>query len=95
MNSHILTTADKIIKGERQRDYGAASHSFQTIATMWSAYLGMQIKSEQVALMMVLLKVARSTNTATEDSLVDIAGYAALAWVAQEKTYEEWAERQE
>lgn len=89
MNSHILITADRIINGERQRDYGAADHSFRTIATMWSAYLGIKITSEQVALMMILLKVARSTDTATQDSLVDIAGYAALAWLVKERTNED------
>ena len=80
MNSHILEAAEKVINGERQRDYGEASHSFATIATMWSSYLGKPITPEQVGMMMILLKVARSTNQPTEDSLVDIAGYAALTW---------------
>ena len=80
MNSHILESADRIINGERQRDYGEASNSFATIATMWSSYLGKPITIEQVGMMMILLKVARSTKKPTEDSLVDIAGYAALTW---------------
>lgn len=80
MKNHILESADKAISGERQRQYGSAEHSFGVIAKMWSAYLGVAISPEQVALMMVLLKVGRSTNKPTEDSLVDMAGYAALAW---------------
>lgn len=91
MNNHILKSADKIINGERQHEYGAADHSFSTIAQMWSTYLGTEITAENVAMMMILLKVARSISRATEDSLIDIAGYAALAWVVQEEIHEEWA----
>ena len=80
MNNHILKTADRVISGERQRQYGSAEHSFDVISRMWSAYLGTNISPEKVAMMMILLKVGRSTVIPTEDSLVDIAGYAALAW---------------
>lgn len=53
-------------------------NSFQNIANLWSAYLGEVINPEDVALMMVLLKVARLMEDATHyDSAVDIAGYAA------------------
>ena len=80
MKHHILELADKFISGDRQSMYGCADHSFTVIAKLWSAYLGVGISPEKVAIMMVLLKAGRSTNTATEDSLIDMAGYAALAW---------------
>lgn len=42
------------------------------------AHLGMEITAEDVAVMMALLKIARiGTGTATDDSWVDLAGYAA------------------
>jgi hypothetical protein len=79
MKHRVLNHADNIIHGERQRDYGSASHSFSTIADLWSAYLGHEVTPEQVCMMMILLKIGRSTKSAQFDSLVDIAGYAALA----------------
>lgn len=96
MKHRVLNHADNIIHGARQRDYGSADHSFNTIAKMWSAYLKTEIKPDQVAMMMVLLKVGRSTDSVQFDSLVDIAGYAALAdivingacYVPEEEGYE-------
>ena len=79
MKHRVLNHADNIIHGARQRDYGSASHSFSTIADLWTAYLGHEVRPEQVCMMMILLKVGRSTKSAQLDSLVDIAGYAALA----------------
>lgn len=79
MKHRVLNHADNIIHGARQRDYGSANHSFSTIADLWTAYLGHKVTPEQVCMMMILLKVGRSTESAQFDSLVDIAGYAALA----------------
>ena len=54
--------------------------SFNTIASLWTTYLGLPITPKDVCMMMILLKVARiSLSYAEEDSLVDIAGYAACA----------------
>jgi hypothetical protein len=90
MKHRVLNHADNIIHGARQRDYGSASHSFSTIADLWSAYLGHEVTPEQVCMMMILLKVGRSTKSAQFDSLVDIAGYAALAdTVIDEAHYEQ------
>ena len=54
---------------------------------MWSAYAGIVFSKENVAIMMALLKIARiATGTATEDSFVDLAGYAACGCeIATEK----------
>ena len=74
----ILNRAIECVCGERERDYGSPEDNFGSIAIYWSAHLGMEITAEDVAVMMALLKIARiGTGTATDDSWVDLAGYAA------------------
>lgn len=75
----VLETATKCVCGNREQDYGKPEDNFQTIANFWSEYLGgITITAKDVAMMMALMKIARiKTGTATEDSFVDIAGYAA------------------
>ena len=58
----------------------AREDSFDEIAALWSVYLGHPVIGEDVAMMMILLKVARVMKCVSiDDSLVDIAGYAACA----------------
>ena len=73
-----LEAAIKCVCGERQDQYGTPEDNFGTIANLWTAYLGYPVSAVDVAMMMSLLKIARiKTGTATEDSFVDLAGYAA------------------
>ena len=82
----ILDKAKIIINGERQGTYGEAEDSFSIIAQMWTAYLGKEIKSEDVANMMILMKVARnSSGVYKDDNWIDICGYAALGGEIQSK----------
>ena len=65
---------------DREQTHGKPSDNFRDIAAMWQTYLGISIKEEQVAYMMVLMKVARSkSNGKGLDNLIDTAGYVALA----------------
>lgn len=74
----ILRKAEECVCGHREQDYGTPEDSFQCIARLWSAYYGKQFTPVDVAMMMALLKVARiRTGSATADSFVDLAGYAA------------------
>lgn len=76
----ILMEAEKSICGQREQDYGNPEDNFSTIADLWSAYLNREVSSQDVAMMMILLKVARIKNGGgSGDSYVDIAGYAACA----------------
>lgn len=77
--AQILETATKCVCGRREQDYGRPEDNFQTIANFWSEYLGgITITAKDVAMMMALMKIARiKTGTATQDSFVDLAGYAA------------------
>lgn len=74
----ILQKAEQCVCGQREQDYGSPEDNFQTIANLWSAYKNTKFTAMDVAMMMALLKIARiMTGTATEDSFVDLAGYAA------------------
>lgn len=73
---------------ERGAAYGTPENNFGTIARMWEEYLDArpvseaklnEIRAVDVAMMMVLVKVARHANRPKRDNIVDIAGYALTA----------------
>ncbi|GHV47401.1 hypothetical protein FACS189499_04870 [Clostridia bacterium] len=73
-----LDEAKRCVCGSRSIDYGSLEDNFGLIGGLWSTYKGMSFTPTDVAMMMALLKIARiKTGTATEDSFVDLAGYAA------------------
>ena len=79
----ILDEANAAVFGAREKDYGHPRDDFARIATLWTAYLqgrapvNNQIMPEDVPCLMILLKMARLSNTPNHrDSWVDIAGYA-------------------
>jgi len=76
--TEILTEADNLINGDRQKDYGTPQENFGAIAAMWSAYLGHDVSPTDVCHLMVLLKIARLRNGPHVDSSVDACGYTAL-----------------
>lgn len=80
----ILEAAKQIVCKDREAQYGAPEDSFATIGLMWEAYLkgkygvSIVLLPQDVAAMMVLLKVARgATGKPKDDNWIDIAGYAA------------------
>lgn len=76
--AEILQTAEKMVCGHREQDYGAPEDNFQVIGDLWSTYIGVPIDATDVALMMCLFKIARlTTGAGTADSYIDLAGYAA------------------
>lgn len=73
-----MTEAHDIV-AEREQDYGDASISFARIAALWTAHLNTEVTPNDVALMMILLKVSRTkTSPYKHDNWLDIAGYAHL-----------------
>jgi len=75
-----LETANKLITQDRAKECGTAHANFTCIAALWSAYLAITIKPHEVAIMMNLLKVARTVNSPQkQDSYDDMCGYSALA----------------
>ena len=80
-----LDTAAKIVTGQRQRDYGNKYENHKNISDLWSAYLGKEVSANDVAICMLLVKVARLKHRTTEDCYIDMAGYAAIAGEIQDK----------
>lgn len=74
----ILEKAAQCVCGHREQEYGSPENNFQVIADLWRSYKGVDFTATDVAMMMALLKIARIRGgNATEDSFVDLAGYAA------------------
>lgn len=74
----ILRTAELMVTGTREQDYGTPEENFGKIAALWNAAFGTSFNDQDVALAMILVKVARqSTGGGSTDTWVDIAGYAA------------------
>ena len=76
--AETLDQAKVCVCGQRETDYGSPEDNFKTIADLWSAYKKAEFTPVDVAMMMSLLKIARiASGTGTDDSFVDLAGYAA------------------
>jgi hypothetical protein len=67
------------ILAERGAVYGDAATSMAAVAARWSITLGHPVTPAQVVLCLIDLKLARLThNPKHEDSVCDLAGYAAI-----------------
>jgi hypothetical protein len=72
----LLTEAHDLIHGQREKDYSPPRVNFARIAQVWSAYKGIEFTPEDVAAMMVGLKLCRLANDVNHrDTWIDIAGY--------------------
>lgn len=86
-----MNNADKavsLVLGNRNDDYGHPGEDFRGVALMWSGLLaaklapGAQVTAEDVALLMVALKLRRHAHRPKEDNLVDAHGYLlCLEWI--------------
>ncbi len=78
--SEILKKASGLIDGERNAQHGDRKECHTLIAKMWSAYKGVDFSCEDVAMLMALLKIARTKSGAFNgDCYVDGAGYISLS----------------
>lgn len=86
--SDLLMQAAQIVDGNRNVTHGEKERSFAVIAELWSTYLRAAnvihesniVDSEDVAWMMVLMKIARRLcGTPLADHAIDAAGYAGIA----------------
>jgi Domain of unknown function (DUF6378) len=92
MSESILEEAQRLIHGERNKNYGHPRENFSDISALFAAYLEIPITDIDVANLMILVKIARVKGTGYHrDSFTDIAGYAGCV----ERIYEEPAERVE
>jgi hypothetical protein len=77
-----LREAAKIVTQDRNANYGDPEINFLRTAKIWSVILGHDITNEQVAMMMVGLKMARFAHGSgfQPDTWIDIAGYAGCGY---------------
>lgn len=74
----ILDEAKKAVEA-RGQIYGSAAPNMARTAALWSAILQKPVTADDVALCLIALKIARLLETpGHRDSIVDIAGYAAV-----------------
>ena len=83
VNTSVLDKVKNIINGNRLDSYGLPEDSFQRIADYWNVYMNHTIGDgdilpKDIAMMMVLFKLAREENKHKEDNIVDAIGYLVL-----------------
>jgi|TARA_R100001594_G_scaffold149747_3_gene208472 hypothetical protein len=83
-SKEYLEKTIRVVKGQRERDYGNKKQNHENIAKLWSSFLDHEISAHDVAMCMLLVKVARLKHKRTEDCYVDMAGYAAIAGEIQD-----------
>ena len=71
----IAVDAIRLVDEDRNDSYGTPAENLGRIAEMWSAFIGTEITADDVALMMVLLKISRSKAGYSRDNAVDGVAY--------------------
>ena len=81
MTSELLLRQAANVVANRRRAYGDPATSMDLVAQRWSITLGHAVTPAQVTLCLIDLKLARLAHDPSHlDSIVDIAGYAAVLW---------------
>jgi hypothetical protein len=80
---YFLKEAEKLINGQRAKEYGPAKKNHQRIADIWTILLDKKLNGaitpEEVVACMIGVKVARlAEDISKDDSWTDVIGYAAL-----------------
>ena len=83
----ILQKAKDLITGDRNDTHGDAFQNHAEIAEFWNIFLDKKLQpmaditAEDVALMMVLMKISRNSQgkKSNIDNFIDMCGYAAIA----------------
>ena len=80
ITKECLSQAITLSANDRQKDYVDKVDNHNNIARLWSAYLDTDIKAHDVAIMMALLKMARTKlGAVSKDTYIDMAAYSAIA----------------
>lgn len=85
-----LREAARIINGDRNKQYGGPEENFTNIAKIWEVIFQRPFTTEDVAMAMVGVKLARfvSNSGFQPDTWIDIAGYAGCGYEVAKKLYE-------
>ena len=79
MNGEALLEHAAGLVNRRRREYGEPADVFDAVAKRWSLTLGAKLSPAQVVLCLIDLKLARLARDPKHlDSVVDVAGYAAV-----------------
>jgi len=79
MNGESMLKQAAAVVANRRETYGDPVVAMPAIARRWSITLGRPVTPTQVALCLIDLKMARLVHDPAHlDSLVDVAGYAAV-----------------
>lgn len=89
MKTSAIDEAKEIIYGDREQTYGKPAHNLRNIADYWMHYMNTKatvitkagtayLTPEDVCIMMILLKIARQSNSYKRDNIVDAIGYLGL-----------------
>lgn len=87
-----LREAERLITGDRNKSYGSPTQNFQDTAGMWTIQLrhllqeGAAVSPQDVAAMMVALKLVRRIASDKADNWLDILGYGACGYEAAVET---------
>ena len=80
LTKEFLSEASRLVGVDREKDYGDKVDNHNNIARLWSAYLDVEVKAHDVAIMMALLKMARTKlGKVSKDTYIDMAAYSAIA----------------
>jgi hypothetical protein len=79
MSGEAMLRQAATLVAERRKAYGEPAASMATVAKRWSITLGRPVTPAEVVLCLIDLKLARlGHNPNHQDSIIDIAGYAAV-----------------
>lgn len=79
MNGERLLQQALRVFEERRVEYGSPERNLSAVAKRWSLVLGQEVSEQDVALCLLELKLARlAFQPAHIDSIIDVAGYAAV-----------------
>ena len=80
LTKEFLSEATRLVGVDREKDYGDKVENHSNIARLWSAYLDVKVEAHDVAIMMALLKIARTKlGKVSKDTYIDMAAYSAIA----------------
>ena len=78
-HAFILLEKAALVLANRKKSYGEPTALLENVAKRWSLTLGTSITPNQVAMCLIDLKIARlNADPKHKDSVIDLAGYAAI-----------------
>ena len=80
ITKEFLSEATRLVGVDREKDYGDKVKNHSNIARLWSAYLDVKVEAHDVAIMMALLKMARTKlGAVSKDTYIDMSAYSSIA----------------